>query len=496
MKRKLSALSLICLLVLAVTGIVNGDQAPFTNERSTVARPSTQRTPPSSAALDSIVLAIMAENHTPGCALSVFCTAGFYYTGTYGYAQFEDSIPVTEHTIFGTLSVSKAIAGTALMNAWEDVGFDLDGDISEYLDFSIVHPAYPDSVVTPRMIMTHTSALPHEPWGCWFGMPLCGCLGDVLDPAGSLYEPDDWQDYCPGTGFLYSGTNPCVAACLAEQISGQPFPEYSRAQIFAPLGMVGSAWFGDELDPELVAHAYQWNPEIEAYVQTSENGPNDFRYPAAGFRTSIHDLSRFAFAMMNGGELGGVRILEATTVDSMFTPQYDRVAGTMGLMWFYYDFPSGRYWSHFGGGGTYAAAMMIHESREYGVVLLTNGGGGGLDIVSEALHFMVDDLAGCLVLDSPPSTRTASRLTIQPNPFNPRTAITYEVTMPGAVRLQVYDLRGRPQCILVDGERTVGRHEVAWDGRDDAGRALPSGTYIVRMHSASGVQASKLTLIQ
>jgi len=455
---------------------------------------ATKIIPPDTDQLDAIVLSIMDQFHIPGCAVSVFCAEGFEYTGTYGFAQLmPDSIPVNEHSIFATMSVSKAITGTALMGVWDDTGFDLDADVSDYLDFAVIHPTCPDSAVTARKLAAHVSAMPQEPWGCIYGMPLCGCLGEVLDPAGAHYDPDDWADYCPGEGYLYSATNSCLAACLIEHISGQTLPDYSRTRFFEPLGMTGSAWFGDELDPELVAHSYRWDSATETYILASENGPNDFRYPAVGFRTSIHDFSRFTAAVMNGGELGGVRVLDEATVDTMFTPQYFRVTDEdMGFSWFRYHYwSSGPYWSHLGGGGNYSAAMMIHESRDYGVVLLINGGSGGLAILNEIIAFIADVYAPV-----PEAQSLSLDLAIHPNPFNPRTSLSFEVPTPGVVRLRVFDLRGRLIATLIDGVVEAGQHVASWSGRDREGRDVPSGVYLSRLEAGGEVVRARMTLVR
>jgi len=75
------------------------------------------------------------------------------------------------------------------------------------------------------------------------------------------------------------------------------------------------------------------------------------------------------------------------------------------------------------------------------------------------------------------------RMQVSPNPFNPRTVITFELPQAGAVDVAIYDLRGRRVRELWRGERTAGSHEVIWDGEDDAHRAQPAGVYMVRLWS-------------
>ncbi len=83
-----------------------------------------------------------------------------------------------------------------------------------------------------------------------------------------------------------------------------------------------------------------------------------------------------------------------------------------------------------------------------------------------------------------------------PNPFNPATRIRYELPAGGRVRLLVYDLKGRLVRRLLDEERPAGRHEVTWDGRDDGGAGVASGTYLLTLRAGSHVARQKLTLLR
>jgi hypothetical protein len=68
-----------------------------------------------------------------------------------------------------------------------------------------------------------------------------------------------------------------------------------------------------------------------------------------------------------------------------------------------------------------------------------------------------------------------------PNPFNPRTTLRFELTAGATVELAVFDMSGRRIATLAAGHRAAGRHEAEWQGRDDAGRSVPSGVYLARL---------------
>jgi hypothetical protein len=80
---------------------------------------------------------------------------------------------------------------------------------------------------------------------------------------------------------------------------------------------------------------------------------------------------------------------------------------------------------------------------------------------------------------------------VYPNPFNPATVISYQLTDVRHVNLFVYDVTGNLVTKLVDGWRTAGIHEVTFDASD-----LPSGVYIYSLEAGSAHTAGKLVLMK
>ena len=94
-----------------------------------------------------------------------------------------------------------------------------------------------------------------------------------------------------------------------------------------------------------------------------------------------------------------------------------------------------------------------------------------------------------------PRARLASPLAT-PNPFNPRTVLSFvlggEAAQP--VTVSVHDARGRLVRRLLQAPLQPGRQAVAWDGRDDGGRALAAGVYLARISAGDEALSLKLTL--
>jgi hypothetical protein len=83
-----------------------------------------------------------------------------------------------------------------------------------------------------------------------------------------------------------------------------------------------------------------------------------------------------------------------------------------------------------------------------------------------------------------------------PNPFNPSTAIQFELTVPCRVDLQVYSASGRRIVSLVEDQLPHGRHEVVWNGRNDAGRPVASGIYFYRLKAGGFSETRRMLLVK
>ena len=93
----------------------------------------------------------------------------------------------------------------------------------------------------------------------------------------------------------------------------------------------------------------------------------------------------------------------------------------------------------------------------------------------------------------PPAARIVGN---HPNPFNPRTAVRFELPHAQSVSLKVFDVAGQRIATIADRTFAAGTHEVVWDARDAAGRELPSGAYVVVLEGEGGRQARKVMLLQ
>jgi hypothetical protein len=81
-----------------------------------------------------------------------------------------------------------------------------------------------------------------------------------------------------------------------------------------------------------------------------------------------------------------------------------------------------------------------------------------------------------------------------PNPFNAETTIEYSLPARAQVQLKIYNVRGQMVRVLVDGEESAGIKRVLWDGKDEYGSYVGSGTYFMRLEAGGRFFTHRLTL--
>ena len=88
-----------------------------------------------------------------------------------------------------------------------------------------------------------------------------------------------------------------------------------------------------------------------------------------------------------------------------------------------------------------------------------------------------------------------------PNPFNPSTSVRFALPLPSEVNLTIFNALGQRVKTLMNERRAAGSYTVQWDGHNEAGLAVPSGVYFLKMTAREGSgftfeQMQKLLLIK
>jgi subtilisin family serine protease len=138
------------------------------------------------------------------------------------------------------------------------------------------------------------------------------------------------------------------------------------------------------------------------------------------------------------------------------------------------------------------SADLLTEDARVRVFIYDEEGLLGFDTSDEPFH-IVTQITGVA-----PNVRPIAYALGQnvPNPFNPRTTISFELPRGENVRIGIYDVKGRLVKNLVSEPMTWGRHEVVWDGDDNHGRRVATGVYYYRIVAGDFTATRNMVLVK
>jgi CubicO group peptidase (beta-lactamase class C family) len=293
-------------------------------------------------AIEQALSALIARRDAPGGAAALFNGKDVIWSGAAGISRTPDQ-PLTINTKARVASVSKIATALTLIQLAEEGKIDLDSDCTPALGFKLRHPKYPDSPITPRMVLSHTS-------GVRDGDTYRGMVGETLEDffkeGGKQWKDGvHWAKLdLPLGHFTYSNLGMGLIAQMAERVTGERFDLLAKRLVFDPLGIdagfnwsgvpdtkvaqgatlyrrkgeAGSAWEvqvdGDPLGTPRPTTAFEPGKTLADYII----GTNGLLFsPQGGMRASVMDLVKIGMALT-----GSVPLLDAPTRSAMFAPEW------------------------------------------------------------------------------------------------------------------------------------------------------------------------------
>ncbi len=270
-------------------------------------------------------------------------------------------------TVWDLASLTKVVGmTTAMMQLVERKRIDLDAPVQRYL------PEWTGQwkeQVTVRHLMTHSSGL--RAWRAFFQET------ETLEAARKLLLETP-LDTVPGVRYVYSDLGAMLAGMVIERVTGQTLDAYLAANVFGPLRMTDTRYRPPAEWMERVAPTEQ-DPWRGRLLRGEVHDENAYRFGQvsahAGLFSTGADLARFAQAMLNGGELGGARIVQPRTL-SDFTRVQNAALSHRTIGW---EAPNGTNSAGtvmrapaFGHTGFTGTSMWIDPANDLFIVILTN----------------------------------------------------------------------------------------------------------------------------
>jgi CubicO group peptidase (beta-lactamase class C family) len=257
---------------------------------------------------------LLQDFAVPGAAVAVIEKGEVISMQGFGYADAADRTPVTPDTVFNVGSISKSPTAWAVMRLVEGGKVDLDRPVDLYLKrWHLPSSAFGNSQVTVRRVLSHTSGISNDGFHGWDPETALPPIEESL--AGKTGTGEARVIAEPGSGFHYSGANYVILQLLIEDVSGQSFQEYLKANVFQPLRMSNSQYGLPLKYQNVMATPYNGLELALPILRYNE-------LSAAGLTTTLLDLAKFAAAGLRGpgGESPGRGVLKEQTIALMQSP--------------------------------------------------------------------------------------------------------------------------------------------------------------------------------
>jgi CubicO group peptidase (beta-lactamase class C family) len=268
---------------------------------------------------------LVAEKRIAGAVAAVARRGKLVYLQTAGVQDLESRAPMTDRSLFRIYSMTKPVTAVAAMMLHERGRFVLTDPVSKFIpEFKSVVVAAPDGTTRPpsreitvQDLLLHTSGLNHRTSQLYQREKVRSRSQALPQFVANIVRVPLMED--PGTRYRYS-ESPTVVGRLIEIWSGQPLDRFLDSQIFQPLGMTDTTfWVSPEQAARFTTRYALTNGQLVA--TEIEEVPFTVRPAliegAVGLVSTAPDFLRFSQMLLNKGELGGVRLLSAKSVDAM-----------------------------------------------------------------------------------------------------------------------------------------------------------------------------------
>ena len=322
------------------------------------------------------IKALMDSTPVMGLSVAVVKDGKLIYERAFGWKE-EGKMQLSTTDIFRIASISKSFSATSVMQLVEKKKLSLDDDVSDLVGFKVRNPKFPDTIITLRMLLSHTSSI-NDSEG-YFTL-------DAINPAQNPNWEKGYNDYAPGKGYQYCNLNYNMTGAIIEKYSGERFDQYVRGHVLAPLGLYGG-YNVNELDASSFASIYEYKPDSAKFTlspaayapRTEEIANYQFGYstpifsPTGGMKISAPDLARYMIMHMNYGKSGSVKIISKKSSRIMQTPLSSEENYGLAL-WKTDKLINGHELvGHTGSAYGLYSAMFFDPDEKFGIVVISNG---------------------------------------------------------------------------------------------------------------------------
>jgi CubicO group peptidase (beta-lactamase class C family) len=315
--------------------------------------------------LEPVINQVMKAASMPGFAVAVVENQRIVYSSGFGLRNLNSKELMSAASLFHMASITKPFVATSIMQLWEQGKIDLDAPLVKYLPyFRLADERY--KRITVRQMLSHISGMPDVQNYEWDKPQYDD--GALERYVRSISDRSLIAD--PGVKMQYSNMAFEVLGDVIAKVSGMSFEDYVKRNILDPLGMKNSTLLVKQADPALLTSPHVQNSAYQ--VEVSKVFPyNRVHSPSSTLYSNVLEMSRWAIANLNRGELDGKRILKAATYDVMWRPAGEQFP-QIGISWFLQKYREQFVVTHSGGDTGFVSNLVLLPEKKIAVVMMSN----------------------------------------------------------------------------------------------------------------------------
>lgn len=278
-------------------------------------------------AATALLRQFVADRKVAGAVAAVARRGKVVYIEPVGLQSFESKSPMTERSLFRVYSMTKAVTAVAVMMLVEEGRLQLSDAASKFLpefktmsvqEGGVGTPRPPSREITIRDLVLHTSGLSHRSSDLYRQMRVRSRAQTLPQFVTNITRAPLMED--PGTRFRYSEAT-TVLGRIVEVASGTPFDAFVNERILRPLEMNDTRWWVEGEAASRLATVYQRGQDGTIAAVEIEEVPFTQKPAliegAVGLVSTAVDFIRFGQMLLNKGTLDGVRLLSASTAETI-----------------------------------------------------------------------------------------------------------------------------------------------------------------------------------
>lgn len=315
--------------------------------------------------LERFIQTQVSEKRLPALSIALVDDQKIVWARGFGFANPQAKVPATADTVYRVGSVSKLFTDLAVMQLVEQRQLDLDAPVTQYLpDFKPNNPFHKQ--ITLRHLMTHRSGLVREPpVGNYFDDRNSSLAEMIksLNQTSLVYEPE--------SKIKYSNAAIGVVGYILQQSQKEPFAKYLQEKLLDPMGLKRSSFEPKSALMHDLAQSVMWTYHGREFkAPTFELGIA----PAGCMYSTAADLARFMTILFAGGHGPNGPILKASTLEQMWTPQFDKpdAKDSFGIGFHLTEFEGHRRVGHNGAIYGFATELSALPKEKIGVVVIAS----------------------------------------------------------------------------------------------------------------------------